>query len=225
MKIGLLLISTGGYNIFIDPLLSSIRRHFMPGGNVEIVLFTDRMRVLEKNVTTIYKEHESWPYITLKRFRIFSTYEEIIRNYDYLYYCDIDMLFVSSVSEEIIGNRVATIHPGFLGGKGTPERRQESRACILNNEENTYFAGGFFGGSSSEFIKMSTLLSAEIDEDLYNGIIAVHNDESHLNRYYMNNPPDLVLSPSYCYPETWVLPFRKKILALNKNHMEVRRQK
>jgi len=31
------------------------------------------------------------------------------------------------------------------------------------------------------------------------------------------------LDPSYCYPESWNLPYEKKLLALDKNHQEIRR--
>jgi histo-blood group ABO system transferase len=50
-----------------------------------------------------------------------------------------------------------------------------------------------------------------------------------MNRYLLNNPPTVELTPSYCYPESvklnptsWNIPFEPKILALEKNHAEVR---
>jgi hypothetical protein len=46
-------------------------------------------------------------------------------------------------------------------------------------------------------------------------------DESHWNAYIKKHPAKL-LSPSYCYPETWHIPFEKRILALKKNLREVR---
>ena len=32
-----------------------------------------------------------------------------------------------------------------------------------------------------------------------------------------------ILSPSYCYPENWKLKYPKKLLALDKNHDEIRK--
>ena len=46
--------------------------------------------------------------------------------------------------------------------------------------------------------------------------------ESHLNRYFIDNPPTIMLSPEYCYPENWDIPFKKRLLALDKNHEECR---
>ena len=48
------------------------------------------------------------------------------------------------------------------------------------------------------------------------------HDESQINRYVYDHPPDLVLTPSYCYPEGWDLPFTPRILALNKDHDIIR---
>ena len=54
-------------------------------------------------------------------------------------------------------------------------------------------------------------------------IIAIWHDESHINRYFIDNPPTIILSPSYCYPENLKLPYKKRLLALDKNHAKVRR--
>ena len=32
----------------------------------------------------------------------------------------------------------------------------------------------------------------------------------------------VILDPSYCYPESWDLPFPKRLLALDKHHEEIR---
>jgi len=61
-----------------------------------------------------------------------------------------------------------------------------------------------------------------VDEDMDKNLIAVWHDESHYNRYLIDTPPTHILSPSYCYPESWRLPFEKKLLALDKNHREMR---
>lgn len=223
MKIGMLLISTGKYDVFVEPLLQSARKYFMKKHDVTFFLFTDSEKWKEtKDVVTTYTKHEPFPSPTLKRYEIFFNNREILKDQDYLYYCDVDMLFVSEVGDEILSDRVATIHPGFLGKRGTPETRKESLAYVSPEEKMKYFAGGFNGGSSEEFLKMSKVLSENIKKDLEKDIIAIWHDESHMNRYFINNPPTKELTPSYCYPESWKLPFDKKLLALDKNHKEMR---
>ena len=132
------------------------------------------------------------------------------------------MRFVGDVGDEILGDSVATIHPGFLGGRGTPETRPQSTAYIHPMDNLVYYAGGFNGGSSSNFLKMSEQIDRNIDVDSRNGIIAVWHDESHLNKFFTKNKPTTVLNPSYCYPESWNLNYDKKLLALDKNHDEIR---
>ena len=114
------------------------------------------------------------------------------------------------VGDEIFGDRVATIHPGFLGKRGTPETRKESLAYVSPQEEMTYFAGGFNGGTSENFLQMSRNVAKNINIDMENDIIAIWHDESHMNRYFIDNNPTNILSPSYCYPESWNLPYEKK---------------
>jgi histo-blood group ABO system transferase len=132
------------------------------------------------------------------------------------------MRFVNHVGQEILSERVVSQHPGFLGGRGTPETNPISTACIYPHEKLQYFAGGFNGGDKSEYLKMSKTISQNIDKDLEKNFIAIWHDESHINRYMIDNPPTKILDPSYCYPESWNLPFDKKLLALDKNHKEIR---
>jgi histo-blood group ABO system transferase len=137
------------------------------------------------------------------------------------------MNFVGEVGTEIIGDRVGTIHPGFYHktrlSNVALEKRPQSLAYIPPNTIENYFAGGFNGGSTQEFINMSKQISKNINLDLQNhNIIAEWHDESHMNKYFHENKPTVKLSPSYCYPESWSLPFEKKLLALDKNHNQIR---
>lgn len=222
-NIGLLLIVTGKYIDFLDELLYGAREYFLINHNVTFHIFTDNINIPHKNYkdTKLYKiEHKKWPYPTLFRYNNFVTYKEDLLKEDFLFYSDVDMKFVNFVNEEILGNKVATIHPGFLGGRGTPEDNPKSTAFISGDENLTYFAGGFNGGTSSEFIKMSEIINNNINKDLKNNIIAKWHDESHMNRYFCTNKPDVILDPGYCYSECSgkPLPYEKRILALDKNH-------
>jgi hypothetical protein len=71
---------------------------------------------------------------------------------------------------------------------------------------------------------MSRKIRENIDTDLQKDIIAIWHDESHLNRYLISNQQlTKTLLPSYCYPESWNLPYPKKILALDKDHEAIRK--
>lgn len=223
-KIGLLIIATNKYIQFLNNLISSADEYFLKDQKVTYFVFTNQNIKIEssRNVVKIDVEHKEWPWMTLGRYKIFIESSDKLSKMDYLYYCDVDMKFVESVGNEIIGERVSTQHPGYYGNRGTPETNPMSLACVYPNEEMQYFAGGFNGGSSSEYLKMANKISENIDIDYSRNIIAVWHDESHMNRYFIDNKPTLILSPSYCYGESMNIPFIKKLVALDKNHQEIR---
>jgi histo-blood group ABO system transferase len=221
MKIGLLLIATGKYERFIEPLIISARRNFLHDEEVSYFLFTDSVEPYPE-CKVIPVTHRPWPYPTLMRYNIFYSHGHLFNGMDYLFYCDIDMLFVDEVGREVLGDRVAVQHPGYYGQRGTPETRPESLAYISTNVNMQYFAGGFNGGRTQEFLTMARLIDQNIQADLENGIIAIWHDESHLNRYFCDNPPTLILDPGYCYGESMKIPFKQRILALDKDHRRLR---
>jgi histo-blood group ABO system transferase len=167
------------------------------------------------------------------RFVTYNKYKDLFSSMDYMFATDADMLFVGMEGDEILSERVATQHPGFEGkkplwGNETPyDRNPLSTAYIAHDLGTYYFAGGFYGGSTAEFIKMSAIISRHIFTDLeqYN-YIALWHDESHLNRYFIDNVPTTILDRSYCYPEhgqdKGYPDCSPKLLALDKNHDEMR---
>jgi histo-blood group ABO system transferase len=227
MKIGLLIIATNKYISFLDNLLKSADEFFFKNSNYEVkyFVFTNHKQLnltTDRKINLIHVEHKDWPWMTLGRYEIFSSNEKSFSGVDYLYYCDADMIFCDTVSDEILSDRVATQHPGLFNTRGTPERNPNSLACVHDDENMQYFAGGFNGGLKSEYLKMSNTLSKNIKKDFDNGIIAIWHDESHLNRYFINNPPTKILDPGYCYGESLKPPFHPRLIALDKNHKEVR---
>lgn len=225
MKIGLLIIATNKYTQFLQPLISSADEFFLDGHDITYFIFTNESLNLEssRKIIEIKIDHKPWPWMTLGRYDIFSNNEEVLSTMDYLFYCDVDMRFVDVVGDEILSDRVATQHPGFYDRRGTPENRPQSLAFVSDSTNMQYFAGGFNGGTSAEYLKMANVISKNIDIDFQNGIIAIWHDESHMNRYFINNPPSKILSPSYCYAESTNIPFQKRLIALNKNHQEIRK--
>lgn len=223
-KIGLLIVATGKYDCFVDPLIQSARKYFCPEDEVTYYVFSDGQITTAPDVVCIYQKRLGWPYDTLLRNEIYSRHKELFKKEDYLFALDADMLFVDTVGKEILSDHVATRHPGFLNQRGSYETKAASLACVKNNEGTVYYAGGFFGGSKERFFHIIETTTKRINQDLQNGVIAVWHDESHWNRYCIDYPPTLILDPSYCYPESWHLPFPKKLLALDKAHNVLRSQ-
>ena len=223
-KIGLLIIATKKYFEFVQPLITSADNFFLKNHEVIYYVFTDEVikkhnvLVSNRTIELIETAHKQWPWMTLGRYEIFNKHTNILQSNDYLYYIDADMLIVDEIGNEILGDLVATQHPGYYGGRGTPEYRFQSLAYVSPLENMQYFAGGFNGGTSKEYLKMAKNLDNNIQNDFARGIIAIWHDESHMNRYFIDNPPSIILNPGYCYGESMNLPFDKKIIALTKNH-------
>lgn len=226
MKVGLLIIATNKYAQFLQPLIESADKYFLPNNDeVNYFIFTNsEFDVISKrNIIKVETEHNEWPWMTLGRYKIFSNNSEILSEMDYLYYCDVDMRFESEVGDEIIDDLVATQHHGYYMMRGTPETNPLSLACVFSNEQMQYFAGGFNGGSSKEYLKMAKKLSDNIERDYSNGIIAIWHDESHINRYFIDNKPTKILNPGYCfYENSDDKRFEKKLIALIKKHNDIR---
>lgn len=240
MKICILNIATNKYIQFVEQLLDSVDENFLNGHDISALVFTNHeIEEISDNVKISQIEHEPWPIPTLKRYHYFLKESDYISQFDYCFYMDVDMRIVDKVGDEILGDLVATKHPGMFNkspDECTYERREKSTAYVPYGEGKSYYAGGFNGGKPETFLKMSQQIVKNVDADFKNDLIAVWHDESHMNRYLIDNQPTLELTPSYCFPEGatidgtptnyyplgWKVPFEPKIMALQKSHANVR---
>jgi histo-blood group ABO system transferase len=239
MKIGLLLISTGKYDQFVQPLIDSVKNYFMKKHEVIVYLFTDKLQDLigdeRVSIEQFIIAPLKFPFATLYRYKIFNELKDEIKT-DFVFYSDADMRFVGDVEEYILPNEsglTAVQHPGFWkGGWGSSGTHELSMAYLPIKKRKNYYCGGFQGGKREVYLSMSEELYKNIEIDLKkakeinythnSGILAEWHDETHYN-WYMSSRCPKVLSPSYCFPENWKsLPFEPKILALEKNHNEIR---
>lgn len=210
MSTALLLIATGPrYWDFAENLIKSAKKFFVPH---DVILFTDRQERFDvRHQITI--PSAGYPAATLNRYHTFLDRKNLLDTYDSLWYSDVDMRFVAPVVEADISSSgiTATLHPGFVVERlnprvstcGTPERRPTSACYIPRSEKNSYYCGGFNGGTSSSFLNMAEQCKSMIDADAAKGIVPVWNDESAINRFLWTNPPTRVLTPSFCYPESY----------------------
>jgi hypothetical protein len=217
MNIIINIIATNKYTFFLEKLIPSIETFFLPGIKKTYLIHTEQEDINIEYDHIIHKvKHNPWPYSTLHRFDFFNECETTILNYDYSFYIDADSLFVGEVNpDNILSDVIGTLHPHLGDNEGTPERNPYSTAYIKQGENNRYFCGGFFGGKSSEFIKMSKIIESNVKTDLDNNIISVWHDESHLNRYFLSNPPTLTLPLGFAADENYKHP-HSKIFFLDK---------
>jgi FkbM family methyltransferase len=226
-NIGIIYICTGKYIQFLEDFLSTAEVNFLPNHRKEYFIFTDSQldNPDSNKFHIIYQEKLGWPYDTLNRFHMINGISSQVDHIDYMYFCNANLLINEPIDETILPNHetkmIGVNHPGqymLPNTEFTYERNPNSLAYIPLGEGKYYYQGCFFGGTKDAFLEMSKQLQKDIDEDLSNDIIAIWHDESHLNKYFLNNSPKL-LDPSYANPEAFYIPFPKRITQIDKNKL------
>jgi histo-blood group ABO system transferase len=240
-RIGIFIIATGNYIYYFEKLLESIESKFLIRYKKIYIITTDNEEYMEnickKNnvrykIDIIYKK--GFPLDTLYRYKYLLHHGvEIELLCDVIYYLDVDMLICENIDEEILPNKqypyIGTKHPGFAycgNPNGAPETNILSTAYINPNDyKKCYIAGGFNGGLTHYFIQMAEYIDNNINIDKSKDIMAEWHDESHLNKFFIDNYNKFkILSSDYCYPENYYMsiPGTPKILALDKKHDNIR---
>jgi hypothetical protein len=233
MKIAFLTIATNKYNIFADILSKSLDK-YCKLLNFDLFVFGNSelsYKPLNFNIHTHYITHTPHPVGTLLRYNYYLEKKNELEQYDYLYHIDCDMQLVSNVGDEILGDRVCTLHPGWFLRHDIEsfeyDRNPTCKAFVDVKDPRVkpgcMYQNCFKGGNSHEFIKMASSIRNDCEIDLRNNIVARWHDESYMNKYMLDNPPTKLLSPGYAYPEKWNLQVEKKIVHLDKDHLNIRK--
>lgn len=224
-RIGLCVMATGKYIGYVSKLLDSADNYFLKNHDVTYFVFTDSP-FEHQHAKMIYQKQLGWPYDSMMRFHTYLKHADLFADLDYVYAIDADMGFAATVGDEILSDRVATILSVHLFSPQKPyESNPLSTAYVHVGQGSQYYAGAFYGGSRNEFIRLLNKTAEQVDIDLARGYIAWANDESHINKYFVDNKPTLELSPSYCHFEHWQSPFEKKIIAYDdKDYSQTRKQ-
>lgn len=231
-KVALLMVCVNQpYWPFAKDVIEDCQKFFLPGHQVDYFLWSDLPEGTNYGATVFPTDPVSWPYPTLMRYHLFLQQEELLKEYDYLFYIDTDMRVVDVVGDEILGQGLTMAeHPMYsLRKEYIPpyEPNSASQAyiprlgAVIEDHGKPWFkplyaAGGFQGGKSADFISAMKVMKEGIDKDLGNNYIALWNDESHWNKYLYGYAGHLVvLSPSYIYPDSLINEYYVKIWGKN----------
>lgn len=198
MNIGIIILATNKYADFVPQLINSMRQNFLLGHKLTYFVFSDQNIQYNANIVKHYIPHVQWPYITLDRYKVITAFKHLFDDQDYLYYIDADMLVTNKIGEEILVDLVAITHPGFAGGRGTPETNPRSTAYVSPSTPLVYVMGAFQGGKKESFLAACKEMCDNIEFDKMNHHIAVWHDESHWNKYTTVNPSVKILPYGYC---------------------------
>ena len=243
-------IGTGNYWSLAKDAVDNWNQNLLIGDiKVDFLLLTDRhprsvWDSIPYHCMIRYAPKLPFPLPTLLRYHFFLENLDILENYDYIYFVNADMriqgkLDIKELLPQKEYNLVGIQHPGFTVTKEAPitgtfetnpnstsrlEGWKLANGIVLLNVFLTpaYLIGAFQGGRSKQFIDMCKFLKENIDIDLKNRVLAIWDDESHLQRYAQTMKKFQVLPPTYCQPEGWLSFGPTKILKLQKNHEEIR---
>jgi hypothetical protein len=209
MKVGIIVIATGKYYMFIKDLVESFESFFIPDADKHYFILTDKSDpdIIGDNIHYIEHQKEEWPFVSLFRFKNVYQHREKFESVDYLFFSNANMKAVDIISEEILPKDnfefAAVLHPGYYLDQARLfpyERNEWSNAYIPYGIGQYYFQGCFYGGKRENFLEMFKEISISVEDDLERNIIAIVHDESHLNKYLLDRNV-LTLDPIYSYPE------------------------
>lgn len=212
-KIAVLYIATGRYISFWKDFYKSAEKNFLPRHKKTYFLFTDDEALpVSDNVVKIHQDQLPWPYITLKRYHFFMNIKDQLKDFDYIFFFNANIVVKNPVNEEVFPSKeqgfMVQLHPGYYlaNKKRYPYERRIKSACgVARNEGLFYVIGAFNGFRKDSYLDIFSALKKMIDEDLEQGITPVWHDESALNKYLIEkmkiNKQPLILLPDYLIPE------------------------
>ena len=150
----------------------------------------------------------------LRRFGEIKKIEEQLKQYDWYVYLDADMYCCDQVisyqdffddGKPFFGVQHPTFsnHWSKFVGYLPFERDPKSLSCVSEGEEkdDVYLQGCVWGGKVPEIFALIDELDQRIKRDLENDVMAKAHDESHLNRYRLENYDSFhILDPSFAKP-------------------------
>ncbi|GAB1286146.1 Globoside alpha-1,3-N-acetylgalactosaminyltransferase 1 [Apodemus speciosus] len=225
LTIGVTVFAVGKYTCFIQPFLESAEEFFMRGYQVHYYLFTNDPAAVPRVplgpgrlLSTIpIQRYSQWEEISMRRMETINRHiaKRAHKEVDYLFCVDVDMVFRNTWGPETLGDLVAAIHPGYFAVPRQQfpyERRQVSSAFVADSEGDFYYSGALFGGRVARVYEFTRACHMAILADKANSIMAVWQEESHLNHYFIWHKPSKLLSPEYLWDDRKPQPQSLKVI-------------
>lgn len=105
-----------------------------------------------------------------------------------------------------------------FGGLGAWETSQKSKAYVRRNQRRNYYCGGVWWGNSDAVLQLAEELAVAVERDKAARVQAVWHDESHLNRWAVDNN-HFEVGPEYCFAPAfkWLAGLKPIIVAVDKD--------
>lgn len=239
-KIQIFSAATGPYKKFITPFVQSFNSLFFSNIPKEFILFVDEEVDIPSRpsnipqITWVNTTHEPWPEVTLMRYKLIKDYLSQNQPEESIIYLwlDIDLECVKKVEYNPLEFQnceyITVQHPGnyvanMLNSlEGNPLSEAYLDKKTLDGLPYTYAQGCLWGGFGRSFRNMVDSLEASVRIDNDKEITAIWHDESHLNKFIvenikLNKNNIKTLSSSFAYPQNWDLGIEAIIIHKDKN--------
>ena len=237
MKVAIVFIGTARYINFFPGLYESTEDLLFPGVEKEYFVFTDAEfdGEVPDNINVIQIENLGFPGINLFTYEIIQKSFDQLSHCDYFFFMDADTRVATKIElDEVFpeDKPLCCVHHPCHYLKMAPndkfpgsfDTNPESTACVKEGESfDVYWQSCIWGGTMDECKKLidTLTINTRIDDD--NGVMAKWHDESHMNRYLLDNVEKVhTLHPSFAYPEVFrsMLDWEPKIVHLAKENSE-----
>ena len=210
MKIAILYIGIGNYEIFWDDFYSSCEHLLLTESEKSYFVFTDSNRLLNlslKNVEFIYQKNLGWPGNTLYRFHMFYSITEKLKEFDYIIFYNANAIMNQKITEDELLPQVEDFafarHFRFEKSNNCffpYDRNKKSEAYVKYGDGKDYVQACFLCGKGEAMLNMICALKHNIDMDEKKRVVARWHDESHVNKYIIDKKYRL-LGVEYICPQ------------------------
>lgn len=223
-KIAIIFIGTKDFVKFVPRYYLSFKKFFLPKTKKYFFIFTDRTDYPflqnKKDIIPVKIKHENNSFATLFRFKYIDKIASRLNGYSHIIYIDADMYANQLITEKEFFSHNNPLfgvqHPYYVSKMGQFEFNPISTAAVKKSDNlSIYWQGCFWGGKRDSVLKLTKELDKRVNTDLKNKIIAKWLDESHLNKYFIENANEVyTYPPNYAYSDKFVIPagFKRKII-------------
>ena len=226
-SISIFVIATKSYIDYALNLIKSSARWTDTETQIQFLLLTDSevdlgQLALEASSITVTQfriPSYGWPEATLLRFHLMVEHWDHVTG-EIVMYLDADTEIVAPLNffdlnkfclAPTSNGVTPVLHPGYYNRSkllnalnrtkfGPWENRKGSSAFVPFKLRTEYVCGGVMWGLKKSYFELCNHIKQAIDLDSQNNIVAKHNDESHLNKWFTSHPTTAAI-PEWAYAD------------------------
>ncbi len=227
-KIAIAFIGTGKYLNFLEQYYETFNEKFQQKDEKHFFVFTDgEINDTPDNITLVDIKEDvdikqsdydpnNWYNLMhqsvggLRRFSIIKIIEDQLKEFDWFIFIDADMFCAENVEDffdetkPFFGVQHPTFHESWSHNTGDiPHERNNLSVTYVDPSEDdgVYLQGCVWGGKVPEVLNMINELDRRVKVDIENKVLARAHDESHLNRFRLDNKNMFnILHPKFAFP-------------------------